>query len=269
MKGKVKVLTFASLIILLVLPSISFINRSKGYTLTFADFDALFVQSSECFIVIGDSSVKKEEIGLYPAGTIDTMAAVLLVRAPRDWKTFPIYSNGTVLHVILDTNDFFINQIEPFGFTSWVPTNSSVISVGGPLVSTMTNYYMRENGDPSAPVKIEVDQQSGTVVFRSKSGVSTSIGFNEINSSHDMFVIQVFEDSNGRSILIAAGAGGYGTYAAGWFFKNVVYNNPSFSGDSYLVVEWTDLNLDHEPNHWDYWRIVFSETGGSSFILGQ
>jgi hypothetical protein len=65
-----------------------------------------------------------------------------------------------------------------------------------------------------------------------------------MKTGQDMFVMESFIDSAGNKVFILYGYGWKGTFAAGQFFKFVVYPNIESYTDSYYVFKWIDNDSD-------------------------
>jgi hypothetical protein len=76
----------------------------------------------------------------------------------------------------------------------------------------------------------------------------------------DVFVIEILQDANGRTIVILYGLTYLGTWAAAWYFKYVIYPNISSYTHSYYVVRWTDASsgsyADYTPDTGDTYTIL-------------
>jgi hypothetical protein len=161
-----------------------------------------------------------------------------------------------------DTNAAFVDSSgKPIG--SW----SIVFGVGGPDVNAVTHYY--ENAGvmaDRAPVSDSVS--GGNWVWTDRNGVtvltvpqsSTAVP----PGSSDVFVIQVLKDSGGRLVVLLDGTNYMGTWAAAWYFKNVIYPNISTYTNGYYIVRWTDAtsgpDADFVPSAGDTYTILAQGT---------
>ena len=77
--------------------------------------------------------------------------------------------------------------------------------------------------------------------------------------SQDMFVIEVFKDSDGRYQMIFQGFGWKGTYAAGKYFNEIVCNSLSAYDSAWIIVRWQDSNGDgfvNSPSDGDTYTVI-------------
>ena len=61
-----------------------------------------------------------------------------------------------------------------------------------------------------------------------------------VGSRRDMFIIEAFTDTNGRTVFIVYGFGWKGTFAGRLYFKNRIYPNITTFTDAWYVFEWVD-----------------------------
>jgi hypothetical protein len=132
-----------------------------------------------------------------------------------------------------DTDTDFINQTtgEPTG----VPSNATLVLSGGPLVNGPVRYYELNRTTENTPAYYA--NVGGLMSFLNSSDdeVLASLTPTDI---HDMFIIEIFEDSQSRTVIIVYGFGGRGTLAGALYF---VENADFFDGSTgYWVYDWAD-----------------------------
>jgi hypothetical protein len=74
-----------------------------------------------------------------------------------------------------------------------------------------------------------------------------------------MFVVEVYNDANNRSMLLCYGFGWKGTYAAGKYFDTMIYPNLGSFPYGWIIVEWNDTNGNgfvNNPGDGDTYTIV-------------
>ncbi len=223
--------------------------------LTFGDFKSMFVNSRVCYLVITETGENGKPI---PGAVHDNLAAAYVAAIPGGW-------NASVV-VIADSNEYFISQEPPYTpNNSHFEPGSSLILFGGPVTNALSYYYMTE-GCP--PVVVWADDVAVHFTKTDTGEELLSVSFDEIARNmgrSDLFLIELFEDRDGRPVMICLGITAYGTYAGGWYFSNVIYDNSFFDQYSYLIVNWID---DPEygrypgvPDDWDYWSPLWDISG--------
>lgn len=225
--------------------------------LTFGDFQYLFVDSRVCYFVITETGENGKPI---PGAVHDNLAAAYVAAIPGGW-------NASVV-VIVDSNEYFVSQEPPYEPRNF-EYDSSLILFGGPVSNALTYYYMSLNYPEGSPPVIVWADDTAVHFTRTDTGEELlSVSFDDISRNmgkSDLFLIEVFEDHEGRPVMICLGVTAYGTYAGGWYFRNVIYGNSLFDGYSYLIVNWTD-NLEYGrypgvPDDWDYWAPLWDVSG--------
>jgi glucose/arabinose dehydrogenase len=157
-----------------------------------------------------------------------------------------------------DTNAAFVDSSgRPVG--SWM----IVFGVGGPDVDAVT-YYYENTGVVAERAPVTWSTSGSNWVWTDRNGVtvltvprsSTTIP----PGSSDVFVIQILRDSAGRWVVLMDGTSYMGTWAAAWYFKNVIYPNISTYTNGYYIVRWTDAtsgaDADFVPSAGDTFTIL-------------
>jgi len=123
----------------------------------------------------------------------------------------------------------------PFNYGKVLPSSKRVVVVGGRGPNWVVDYYERTGQTPLKayvkPTEWGFETQAGTIV----ASVPATTDF----THNDLFVIMVFQDSNGNFVLIIYGLGWKGTFAGGILFKEVAKNLASYPSSAY-VYKWTD-----------------------------
>ncbi|MGB6680980.1 MAG: hypothetical protein WBF08_06635, partial [Candidatus Bathyarchaeia archaeon] len=121
--------------------------------------------------------------------------------------------------------------------------DSTIVLFGGPIVNAPVNYYEKNRISP-----LYWRSVSGTYYWYLADGTrldETAMPFSQISGGHqDMFVVESFVDNSGNNVFIVYGYGWKGTFAAGLFFKSIVYPNLSSYSDAWYVYRWNDSNGD-------------------------
>jgi hypothetical protein len=197
-----------------------------------SDFDVLFKQNNAHVIYPSDQEPKPLNLAL----------AML-----SDWTASAFIStkleNATEG---LDNNSTFVNQAtgKPAG-----AAGTGIVSFGGPRVNPIVA-YAESSATPSwnrAPIRYFSD--AGVLYFQHANGTAIS-GANLSSSAigprgpniMDVFVIEVYQDGDGRFMMLCYGFGWKGTYAAGKYFDKEIYPNLNSHPYSWIIVKWEDAN---------------------------
>ncbi len=162
-----------------------------------------------------------------------------------DWTASAfIYTKLETVVEGTDTNSAFVNQTtgKPLG-----ATGTGIVSFGGPVVNPVVAYAESEETPAGDRAPIRFYQNAGTLYFQLQDGTGISganMSSSVINGNVDMFVIEVFQDSNGRNVMLCYGFGWKGTYAAGKYFETEIYPDITSYPYSWLIVQWEDTNGD-------------------------
>jgi hypothetical protein len=197
-----------------------YVEADEEYLL---DFQALFMSNFVRVIYPSDDPGKPLVLG--PAMLSDWTASGLIL--PR----LENYTEG------IDTNPFYVNQTtgKPAGKSS-----EGVITFGGPDVNMVT--YWAEN-NANAPIKFIMGLEE--FYFKHSNGSEipgASLPMSVINFDEDMFVIEVFNDYDGRYVMIIQGFGWKGTYAGGKYFEETIYPDLKSYPYNWIIAHWDDTN---------------------------
>lgn len=127
-----------------------------------------------------------------------------------------------------------------------------LIAPGGPYLQALA--FRAESVGYSA-VRFQGDSSSAGFALQD-GGVLVSASNDTISASHDFFVIQLIrEPQNGALSLSAYGIQSGGTRAAAWYLAHQIVPNRLATADSWMVVEWTDVDGDHAPSAGDTFAV--------------
>jgi hypothetical protein len=165
----------------------------------------------------------------------------------------------------VDINPLFVDQTtgEPLG-----DTGQGVITFGGPDVNLVTHW-----AESSGNAPIEFDIGADNFYFKHKDGTEIPGAFlpkSVINFDEDMFVIEIFRDSDGRYVFICQGFGWKGTYASGKYFDREIYPNLRFFPYTWMIIKWEDTNDDsfvNAPGDGDTYSVVATGVSSSQELL--
>jgi hypothetical protein len=211
--------------------------------LNFSSFGLVFTCNFTHVIYPSENPVKP--LGRSWASTSDWTASAFVTTKLTN------YTEG------FDTDSNFVNQ------TSGNPTGSEgqgIVTFGGPIVNVAVYYYEVNKVAPvihcetaGAPGPGEPWSlwyyQNGTSITQTAAG---------IDEHNDYFLIEIFEDGEGRNVFIAYGISGKGTYAAGKYFHSI-YPTMNSSTSQWVIVKWEDSNGDgfvNEPSDGDTYTVV-------------
>jgi len=179
--------------------------------------------SGELHAVVGTTTgdVRK------PAGTgfaawIDSTAGGVLLGMSEDG------------HFCWDTDS---EHIDPDGHPNsvTVPPGSTFVASGGPLVNGPVRYYEINRATENTPAYFAYE--SGQYKFK-KTSDNSELATLTPTPTNDMFIIQIFTDSEGRKIILIYGFAGRGTLAGALKFVD----DPAFfeGKEGFWIYEWTD-----------------------------
>ncbi|MGB6680258.1 MAG: hypothetical protein WBF08_02895 [Candidatus Bathyarchaeia archaeon] len=147
-------------------------------------------------------------------------------------------------HFCWDTDTAFIDQTtgEPTG----VPSGGTLVLSGGPIVNGPVKYYELNRATENTPAYYA--KVSGLMSFLRSSDDQVLASLTPTDT-HDMFIIEIFQDSDSRTVIIVYGFAGRGTLAGALYF---VDNADVFDGNTgYWIYEWTDNPTDGTLTHPD------------------
>jgi hypothetical protein len=197
-------------------------------------YAAIEMLSGEVHVVVGGTSgvTRGKPAGTAYAAWIDSTAGGALLGMSEDG------------HFCWDTDTSYIDPStgEPTG----VPAGATLVASGGPLVNGPVKYYEVNRiaeGTPAYYGKV-----GGLQSFLRSSDDSVLAGLTP-TSTNDLFIIEIFTDSEGRNIILIYGLAGRGTLAGALYFAD---NADFFDGKSgFWIYEWTDSGAAGAEGHPD------------------
>ena len=159
----------------------------------------------------------------------------------------------------LDTNSNFVNQATG---TAIGEAMDSIVSFGGPVVNPIVKNAESETTPQADRAPIRYYYADGVCYFQHWNGsaiTGANLPIAYVNNDKDMFVIETYQDSMGRNVMLCYGFGWKGTYAAGKFFDANIYHNLDSYKVSWVIVKWEDTNGDgfvNYPNDGDTYTVV-------------
>ena len=144
-------------------------------------------------------------------------------------------SNGTI--VVGKKSDWPVAS--PFNYGKVLLSGKRLVAMGGRGPNWVVDYYERTGQTPLkayvGATEWGLQTQAGTVV----ASLPASTDF----VHNDLFVVMVFQDTNGNFVLIIYGLGWKGTFAGGIYFKEVIKPNLGTYTKSAYVFKWTDAGV--------------------------
>lgn len=141
----------------------------------------------------------------------------------------------------LDSNGLLCSTTNGEPLPSVIASGSGVVMASGPVVHAGVHYYeVHGTGADKAPLYFAYD--ATTFYFRrSGDGANpASIVLSQAGVGTDIFLVEVFVDANGRTVLILYGFTWLGTLAATTYFKFTIYPSLGTYTQSYYLIQWTD-----------------------------
>jgi len=120
-----------------------------------------------------------------------------------------------------------------------------IVLFGGPFSQDSVKYY---EDTKQSPV---IFRQNSTYVWwetKKEEVIEESVTSQfEFDEHHDLFLMEYFIDDYGRGVFISYGHNWRGTWAAGLYFREVVYPKISEYKKTYYIFRWIDTNNDGFP----------------------
>ena len=210
--------------------------------ISLANFDYYFREKS-CIMVQPSTSTEKPR-GCAPAMVSDWLASAY------------IHTRLNNCVECLDTESLYVDQVDGSSLGG-LP----VISFGGPVVNPIVSYCESDSTPllDRSPVKYVGEGGNCSFKLWNDSMIpDASLPLSVINEDEDMFLIEVFQNSDEQTLLIVYGFGWQGTYAAGKYFDKVIYPNLDDFKNQWVIVHWMDTSLD---------GFVDSPGGGDTYIV--
>jgi hypothetical protein len=124
----------------------------------------------------------------------------------------------------------------PFNYGKMLLSSKSVVVMGGPIPNWVVDYYERTGQTPLKYSGNATHHRFLTQAGDTVAALSASADF----THNDLFVVMVFQDTNGNFVLVIYGLGWKGTFAGGIYFKEVIKPNLATYAKRAYVFRWTD-----------------------------
>lgn len=209
-------------------------NKLNNRRITISNFVNDFSSNSEVKIIYPSNSVNKP-LNRGVASVSDWGASAFVSTKLEN------FTEG------LDTNGDFVNQQlgKPIG-----GPYISIISFGGPMVNVPVYYYEVNKIAPvlycGVPGAVGKDEPWSQWYLANGSAITETAL--RIDKQNDLFLIETFQDSEGRYIFITYGIGWKGTYAGGKYFDKRIFPNLAEYPYEWIIVKWEDTNKDEFVN---------------------
>ncbi len=137
-----------------------------------------------------------------------------------------------------------------------------ILSFGGPIVNPVVKYAeMDTTGmDDRAPIAYYGLYDVNYFLTREGAPIPNAmLPEAVINEDQDMFVIELYMDSKGCTVLLCYGFGWQGTYAAGKYFETVLAPELENHPIEWIIVKWSDTNANgfvNTPNEGDTYTLI-------------
>ena len=204
-------------------------TEDEGYTIDM--FAELFAENPDVRVIYPSDS---------PVKPLNCCAAMF-----SDWLASAfIYVELGNAEEGLDTDDGFLDQTtgEALG-----GEGVGIVSFGGPIVNPLVKHAESEQTPPADRAPIRCREEGDVCFFQLWDGQEipgASLPIGVINEDQDLFVIETYEDGQGRYFLLCYGFGWKGTYAAGKYFHTEVYPGLVSYPYQWVIVKWEDGNGD-------------------------
>jgi len=138
------------------------------------------------------------------------------------------------------------------------------ICISGPLVNPVVKYYESSSTGILDRSQVEAWLTQDFIEARRLNGETIEDTYriwHDIGPYEDLFVIEIFEDSENRVVLVMYGFGPMGTVASGCYLENVILENLGDFTSSWIVVSWNDSNQNNQvdsPILGDSYEVVAS-----------
>ena len=160
--------------------------------------------------------------------------------SPSDW-TAAGYIGGLCQSEVVtyDTNSWYIDP-ETGQPTSMLQAGAGIVLFGGRIVNRAVYYY--EVVSQQAPVYPEANSTHIWFTQRSTGPIEgTLISWSELQEgAADLFIVELFQDTQGRYVMVCYGLGWRGTFAAALYFDKVMWPDISSYNSTWYIVKWID-----------------------------
>jgi hypothetical protein len=127
-----------------------------------------------------------------------------------------------------------------------------IVTFGGPVVNVPVYYYERNKIAPLVYCMVPDAHPPGepwSQWYLANGSTIPESALDPKRGDYDLFIIEIFEDLQGRKVFIAYGTTWKGTYAAGKYFECIVYPNLEQFPNEWIIVKWEDTNNDDFVNN--------------------
>jgi hypothetical protein len=94
-----------------------------------------------------------------------------------------------------------------------------------------------------APIKFYTSGNMFGFQYANGTNISdATLNASYINNNKDMFVVEMYQDRDGRYMMLCYGFGWKGTYAAGKYFLTSIYPSLQSHSESWIIIKWEDTN---------------------------
>ena len=214
-------------------------------TPTIADFDTVF-GSSVSKVTYPSNVEASKPLGCGAAMVSDWLASMAVSTKLSN------YTEG------LDTDANFVNQAtgEAVG-----AAQTGIISFGGPFINPIVKYAETTSTTANrAPIIFQNEGTSYSFILSNGTAIpDATLPVSVINDDQDMFVIEVYRDSDERDLMLCYGFGWQGTYAAGKYFDQTIYADLNAYDFSWTIVKWEDTNGNgfvNNPTDGDVYTVI-------------
>jgi hypothetical protein len=142
---------------------------------------------------------------------------------------------------VLDTNSAYLSQSASTCGQPSTSTSQPLVAVAGPVVNEVVGYYEYIQG--TSPLYYNV--QTGCIVRRD---TNVNVDCSTPTATNDVFILEAFTDSAGRTVFIIYGRQWGGTLAGFAYVVNKVLKNPSTYTSAWYVYRWQDATSGPSAN---------------------
>jgi hypothetical protein len=132
---------------------------------------------------------------------------------------------------ILDTNSAYVSQSGSSCGEPTTPTSQPLVTVAGTAPNEVVGYYW--NVQQTSPITYS----NGCFVSRA---TGADLDCSTATATNDVFIMEVFTDSAGRTVYTILGRSWGGTLAGFEYVVNFVLKNPSSYTSAWYVYRWQD-----------------------------
>ncbi len=142
--------------------------------------------------------------------------------------------------IAYDTDSWYIDP-ETGEPTSKLQPRAGLVLLGGRIVNRAVYYY--EAVSKQTPVYPEANSTHIWFTHQAtgKSVENTAISWSDLKEEKaDLFIIELFQDSQGRYVMICYGLGWRGTFTAALYLDRVIWPNIGSYNSTWHITKWID-----------------------------